>query len=131
MQTEAKRVSRPRIPEDVRAAILSAHPDVPHVVLARKHGISDVSVYTIRKNAGVATPKRAKSKTETAKAKKVRAPKAAPAPQPARPNGTASITLAIQYSMSRERAKEIFAGLTEDLMAIALQAVYEHKLENA
>jgi transposase-like protein len=54
---EGKRQPRPRISEEIRQAILAADPAVKHAELARIHGISDVSVYTIRKQAGIARVK--------------------------------------------------------------------------
>ena len=52
-----------RISDEVRAAIIAADPSVKHAELARKHGISDVSVFTIRKAAGIVRAKAPRSKT--------------------------------------------------------------------
>lgn len=50
-----------RIPDDVRRAIIAADPSISHSDLARQHGISDVTVYTIRKKAGITLVKGARA----------------------------------------------------------------------
>lgn len=60
VQSTAKENTMPqgqRISDEVRKAILDAPIDVTHAELARQHGISDVSVLTIRKQANPAPRK--------------------------------------------------------------------------
>jgi transposase-like protein len=50
---EPKAPSRPRIPEHVRQAVIEADPAVSNIALARQFGISDMSVWKIRRDAGI------------------------------------------------------------------------------
>jgi len=84
VESERKGRRNEPISEEVRTAILAADPSVPHAELARQFGVSDVSIFTIRKRAGIKLAKA--PKTKAANTKPIRAK---PAKKHGRPPGLA------------------------------------------
>lgn len=127
---------RPRISEEMKAAILNADPSISNVALAKQYGISDPTVWLIRKKAGIsstaATGRRGPGRKAAAiaqhpqrKPAEKRLQEIAPRKEPG------EITVTICANLPEERAKEIFANFAPHLKAIALQAGLLRALEEA
>ncbi len=90
-----------RISDEIRAAIIAADPSVKHAHLARKYGISDVSVFTIRKAAGIFLAKGPRSK---------------PGPKPATPTvktySAEKVSAAKNFISAVSRHPQLLAGPT-------------------
>jgi transposase-like protein len=110
--------STKRIPDDIRAAIISADPSISHSDLARKHGISDVTVFLIRKKAGISL------------VKGKRAAKPAKAAKPERRLKVATIgkreigKLTVKIEIDENGADALWRAFTLEQKAIAIRAAF-------
>jgi transposase-like protein len=130
----SSRTSNARISDEIRNAIIAADPSVSHSELARSHGVSDVSVYHIRKQAGIklvkgthaAKPKK-RAITPKLKSTLVKQTQIVKVPQP-----TPSVA---KISISIDIDEEVAAGLWERFSledkAVAIRSVLMSQLEHA
>lgn len=130
----------PRISEETKAAIIAADPNISNIALAKQYGVSDATVWLIRKKAGIkstATARRGRGRQADANATPAAAqhPQQKPAEKqlqkitPRKEPG--EITVTICSAITEERAKAIFATLAPHLKAVALQAGLLRALEEA
>ena len=140
------RKPRPRIPEETRKAIIAADPTISHTQLARQYGITDVSVYGIRKQAGIVLSKAAKrinarvphkrakaaKPAKNASAKKQPKPSTAIVPQLAavQPGRVAISPFVIELEgvLDEQRLDTIFGRLAVNQKAVAIKAAIQSLL---
>lgn len=122
-----------RISDEIRAAIITADPSVKHADLARKYGISDVSVFTIRKAAGIVLvkgphakrgPNPGLARAAKAFAVAVSAPKQA---APKAPRVLESDTFVVTLNLTLGELDAIFSKLPPDVKVVAISAALQAK----
>jgi transposase-like protein len=127
-QQKEKSVSGKRISDEIRNAIVQEDPSISHTDLARKYGISDVAVLTIRKKAGVWKPLRPGTRRNNLPA--VRHPKPRPAHTPTLSNAHEP-SVEIRFCLTQQGADNIWRKLGLSDKARALTAALQSALEEA
>jgi len=121
---KSTRVARTRISGEIREAILAADPSIPHAELARKYGISDVSVYTIRRAGGISV---ARDGAKPGKKPGVKHAKAAAANAIVRqaPEEILDATVSIHLRFTPEQLDSAWSGLSVASKAVAIAAALQ------
>lgn len=117
---------RPRLSEEVRAAILAADPSISHREVARQLGCSDVSVLNIRKKAGIVLTgnsrgRKPRKNTDTSSRPSLGAPSFADLEK----DGNDRTMVTIQLCFTPEQLNLIWARLTPDIKGVAIAAALE------
>ncbi|MHB2009875.1 MAG: hypothetical protein ACYCOX_17775 [Acidobacteriaceae bacterium] len=134
-----------RIPDEVKAAIIAADPAIAHADLARKYGISDVSVLQFRKAGGVVLVKSKpgpKPKPATSTVKKVPGkskfhPRERVSTSTAKAGAPMIVcslqpsTVAVTLNFSPDQLNAIWGMFPDDVKAIAITAALQAKVEAA
>ena len=130
--TEDKPVKANRIPDEVKTAIIAAAPTVSNMDLARQYKISDATVCTLRKKAGIVLVRTHKAATPTLNAshivKKSNGVKfPSPASQPAieTPQAPRSGTVAVTLNFTPDQLDAVWRNLPVAMKAVAITAALE------
>lgn len=113
-----------KISEETRSAILGESASISHADLARKYGISDVSVRKIRIDGGVHAPRHS-----TAAKPAIAAPKTQPTPIAPRPAAKPSGTVTVAIDIDAQRADAFWTKLSAEEKSVAIRAVLMARLE--
>lgn len=130
--TEDKPVKANRISDEIKTAIISAAPTVSNMDLARQYKISDATVCTLRKKAGIVlvrNHKRAKSTSDAPtivkKSNNVKFPSPVSRDTSETPQAPQPGTVAVTLNFTSDQLDALWRNLSVNLKAVAITAALE------